>query len=1683
MKKLLRVLVVLFLLPAVYAEQKADQPSETILSGEPDEFQTQGRDETRLYFPDFVDGGGWSVQLMLANIDTTAAAPVVVNVFSQDGESVQDLFVSGASFVIPSLGNHVLRSDGAGRVRRGWIEVQTDTTSVSGLLTYKNVDSGIEVGVESVELGNHFVLFVEESSDIGTGLAVFKQESSPRIELLVRDEEGRDPLGGGLARIGNFSQRALTIPEWFDRSGTNTEFLNDFRGLLYLRTEDGSPFAALGLRFGKRTDSLSAVPVTMIIDEDEIKTYLDLVVESASVSDASLESGENFTFMATVRNRGPVASAATTLRYYRSTDATISTGDAEVGTDFVRSLDASETSEESIRLTAPSSPGTYYYGACVDTVSNESDTENNCSRAVEVTVGAAPAPDLVVETPAVSNSSPAAGQSFTLSATVRNQGSGDATSSVYLHYYRSADATIEASDTEVGSRDYAGILDASETSDESITLTAPSAGTYYYGACVDTVSNESDTENNCSRAVEVTVGAAPAPDLVVETPAVSDSSPTAGQRFTLSATVRNQGAGDATSVAYLHYYRSADATIETSDTEVGSRDFVGSLDASETSEESISLTAPTSPGTYYYGACVDTVSNESDTGNNCSRAVEVTVGAAPAPDLVVETPAVSDSSPAAGQSFTLSATVRNQGAGDATSGAYLHYYRSADATIETSDTEVGSRDSVGILDASETSDESITLTAPSAGTYYYGACVDTVSNESDTENNCSRAVEVTVGAAPAPDLVVETPAVSDSSPAAGQSFTLSATVRNQGAGDATSGAYLHYYRSADATIETSDTEVGSRDSVGILDASETSDESITLTAPSAGTYYYGACVDTVSNESDTENNCSRAVEVTVGAAPAPDLVVETPAVSDSSPAAGQSFTLSATVRNQGAGDATSGAYLHYYRSADATIETSDTEVGSRDSVGILDASETSDESITLTAPSAGTYYYGACVDTVSNESDTENNCSRAVEVTVGAAPAPDLVVETPAVSDSSPTAGQRFTLSATVRNQGAGDATSVAYLHYYRSADATIETSDTEVGSRDFVGSLDASETSEESISLTAPTSPGTYYYGACVDTVSNESDTGNNCSRGVQVIVRPPPPPDLVVETPTVSDSSPTAGQRFTLSATVRNQGAGDATSVAYLHYYRSADATIETSDTEVGSRDYVGSLDASETSEGSISLTAPTSPGTYYYGACVDTVSNESDTGNNCSRAVEVTVGVAPAPDLVVESPAVSNSSPAAGQSFTLSATVRNQGSGDATSSVYLHYYRSADATIEASDTEVGSRDFVGSLDASETSEESISLTAPTSPGTYYYGACVDTVSNESDTGNNCSRGVQVIVRPPPPPDLVVETPTVSDSSPTAGQRFTLSATVRNQGAARSPSTTLHYYRSADATIETSDTEVGSRDYVGSLDASETSEESIRLTAPTSPGTYYYGACVDTVSNESDTENNCSRSVRVAVMATADLVADSPAVSDSSPAAGQSFTLSATVRNQGAARSPSTTLHYYRSADATIETSDTEVGTDDVASLAADGTSDESISLTLPDGCYFCGVCVDPVDNEVARRNNCSEAVKVVVGGPFPSFDLYISRIDLHAPTEATIGETPISMTVDVTNRGLAASRPAKLRFSNSTSLDIPALAAGETVTYERHRMGTVQFGITDYRACVVAPCDENQNNNCKSSSVAYF
>ena len=464
-------------------------------------------------------------------------------------------------------------------------------------------------------------------------------ESEARVGIAGLDDAGAAPPAGDVSLVlGPGETRVVTSGQLEDGGqGLDGRFgSGEGRWRLFVSSQEALQVMSLGYsadgflaNLSRGSPPASVAPVVAPV------VAPDLVVEIPSVSDGAPEAGQAFTLSARVRNRGDGDAGATTLRYYRSANANISASDLEVGNDRVNALSASQSSGASLTLNAPQNPGTYYYGACADAVPDESDTTNNCSAGLPITVsepGASSAPDLVVSV-SVDNDTPDAGGEFELTATVRNVGDG-ASSSTTLRYYRSRGAIVSASDIEVD-RDPVDMLDASGMSIGSIVRKVPTtAKTDYYGACVDAVRDESDKTNNCSAAIAVTPQSLGAPDLVVEVTAGSDISElTAGQSLTLDARVTNVGDGPS-ALTTLRYYRSADRTITTSDTEEAT-DPVGVLPTKGSRTNSGELTAPSEQGTHYFGACVDEVPGESDTTNNCSSAVEATVKPPRPPDLYV----------------------------------------------------------------------------------------------------------------------------------------------------------------------------------------------------------------------------------------------------------------------------------------------------------------------------------------------------------------------------------------------------------------------------------------------------------------------------------------------------------------------------------------------------------------------------------------------------------------------------------------------------------------------------------------------------------------------------------------------------------------------------------------------------------------------------------------------------------------------------------------------------------------------------------------------------------------------------------------------------------------------------------------------------------------------------------------
>lgn len=120
---------------------------------------------------------------------------------------------------------------------------------------------------------------------------------------------------------------------------------------------------------------------------------VDLVVESPAVNNATPGSSASITLSAVVRNLGSNQAGISTVRFYRSLDAKISSADTFLGSESVGTLNPNATSNESLGTNVPAAIGAYYYGACVETTEPESNRNNNCSDGVLVVVSNGPIAD------------------------------------------------------------------------------------------------------------------------------------------------------------------------------------------------------------------------------------------------------------------------------------------------------------------------------------------------------------------------------------------------------------------------------------------------------------------------------------------------------------------------------------------------------------------------------------------------------------------------------------------------------------------------------------------------------------------------------------------------------------------------------------------------------------------------------------------------------------------------------------------------------------------------------------------------------------------------------------------------------------------------------------------------------------------------------------------------------------------------------------------------------------------------------------------------------------------------------------------------------------------------------------------------------------------------------------------
>ena len=366
---------------------------------------------------------------------------------------------------------------------------------------------------------------------------------------------------------------------------------------------------------------------------------VDLVMTAVSATPATVVAGGSLTLNGTVKNQGAATMtvSSSTVRYYLSTVATITTADILLGSQQVNiALAASGVNVLTpMTVTVPTTvaANNYYIGAIADALgqqpeSNESNNMLASGTTISVTASTANLQISAVSgTPTTLN----VGSSITVTDTLINAGSSATTASrTYVGYYLSPSSavvsTIPATDIRIGFRLVNAILTASGTSAASsvgaTVLTIPTSmasGIYYIRSMADVLKQQGETvetDNIKTNTSPITIKV-PLVNLVITAVSSVTSTAARGSSFTVSDTETNFGTETMTANNhYVFYYLSTDTTITTDDIRIGYRAIGTKLTGGGgKSAGTATVTVPISltPGTYYFAAYADALKQQPET--------------------------------------------------------------------------------------------------------------------------------------------------------------------------------------------------------------------------------------------------------------------------------------------------------------------------------------------------------------------------------------------------------------------------------------------------------------------------------------------------------------------------------------------------------------------------------------------------------------------------------------------------------------------------------------------------------------------------------------------------------------------------------------------------------------------------------------------------------------------------------------------------------------------------------------------------------------------------------------------------------------------------------------------------------------------------------------------------------------
>jgi hypothetical protein len=230
-----------------------NQRGEALLTTTPIADLTRPQDSAPLYFPQFVDGGGYVTTLMLLNTSEVAETGKLA-LFDDSGSPLLVNQVGGTrgsdfDYAIGAGGIFVFQADGfPTEARVGWARLMPDTGTAGpvGAGVFSFSQGGIRVtesGVPAALPTTHARIYINESGNRSTGLAIANPDSSGLdLKLKAFHPDGSIVTDGG--------ESSLSL----DTAGHTARFVSQFMsglpagftGVLDISSE--SPFAALTLR-------------------------------------------------------------------------------------------------------------------------------------------------------------------------------------------------------------------------------------------------------------------------------------------------------------------------------------------------------------------------------------------------------------------------------------------------------------------------------------------------------------------------------------------------------------------------------------------------------------------------------------------------------------------------------------------------------------------------------------------------------------------------------------------------------------------------------------------------------------------------------------------------------------------------------------------------------------------------------------------------------------------------------------------------------------------------------------------------------------------------------------------------------------------------------------------------------------------------------------------------------------------------------------------------------------------------------------------------------------------------------------------------------------------------------------------------------------------------------------------